>query len=749
MSRKLLSALKSQSSDGQDCDGRLFEDILDSMAFFEPLFDKNLLVQDPAASLSASSFQFETSTFSGWSTIVGISAAFNKVRFRVREHSGAAPTSIRVTVRESSYGGTVLGDQTVAWSERDVDGYVTVSFNSVINSANPICFQFAADDKASFFGVSGGSTSAESRYTTNGIQTGLSWQAVTSGSYRQYVEFLNDDNDIVFSSVALGQLNDDLNIDILNITQDGVKYIFDLGREVVGESVAESSAAWRFETSTFSGWSTRVGTVSGDWTNVRFRIREHSGSSPMSIRVIVRETSVTGPILADRTVDWVDRDANGYLEVFFGETLNSAAELYFQFQADDKASLYAASGGAAGETDYTTNGNQHGLFGDSASDWITWVQFRNDTIAASLTDAGREVVGQHVPRLNLPPRLYAQQGEVLQLFHRSIIEALDPYQYSVKITGANLGDNTYSEAENYPRYVEMNPQSAGSRSLQYQLFNDKNVLLAEQTLPVTVVNRTAGPASNMKVLCVGDSLTAGGTYVTELNRLLTGSGGSPPGKGFSNIEFIGSQGSGANLHEGRSGWSWTTFSNPGSPLFNGGSLDWNNYIASTLSDTTVDQVYFFLSWNSWTDALKRNASDWAAEVAHAKAIIDGLHTAFPSAKVTLMGLQLPSLNGGLTANYGDGSGAYGNKWQMIQSVFGLNQAWQSMILEPTYSGFCDFIDVACQFDSENNMPETDTPVNSRSSKTEKLGNNGVHPSTEGYYQIADAVYRHFLAKYCT
>ncbi|GAB5404319.1 MAG: hypothetical protein Aurels2KO_25500 [Aureliella sp.] len=749
MTQKLLSALKGQSADGQACNGQLFEDILDSMAFFDPLFDKNLLVQDPAASSASSSFQFESSTFSGWSTIVGTSAAFNKVRFRIREHSDGEPTTIRVTVRESGYSGTVLGDKTVTWSERDADGYIVVAFDSVISNANPICFQFAADDKASFFGVSGGSTSAESRYTTNGTQTGLSWQAVTSGSYRQYVEFLNDDNEIVFSSAALEQLTDDLNIDILNVTQDGVKYIFNLGREIVEESVAESSAGWRFESSTFSGWSTHVGVVSSDWTNVKFRIREHSSSSPTSIRVIVRETAVDGPIIADKTVDWADRDSEGYVEVFFGSTINSSADLYFQFQADDKTSLYAASGGTAGETDYTTNGSQHGLFGDSSSDWITWVQFRNDIITASMTDAGKDVVGQHVPRLNLPPQLYAQQGEVLQLFHRSIIEALDPYRYSVKVVGPNLGNNTYNEAENYNRYVEMNPQSTGSRTLTYQLLNDKNEKLVGQDVAVTVVNRTAGPTSNTKVLCVGDSLTAGGTYVTELNRLLTGSGGSPSGKAFSNIEFIGSQGTGANLHEGRSGWSWTTFSNPGSPFYNGGSLDWANYITSTLSDTTVDQVYFFLSWNAWTDALKRNASDWATEVTRAKVIIDGLHSDFPSAKVTLMGLQLPSINGGLTANYGDGVGAYGNKWQMIQSVFGLNLAWQAMIQEPAYSGFCDFIDIACQFDSEHNMPESDVAVNSRSSKTEKRGNNGVHPSTEGYYQIADAVYRHFMANYCT
>ena len=46
------------------------------------------------------------------------------------------------------------------------------------------------------------------------------------------------------------------------------------------------------------------------------------------------------------------------------------------------------------------------------------------------------------------------------------------------------------------------------------------------------------------------------------------------------------------------------------------------------------------------------------------------------------------------------------------------------------------------------MPETDAPVNTRSTKTEKRGTNGVHPATEGHLQIADVVYRNFVANFC-
>ena len=45
---------------------------------------------------------------------------------------------------------------------------------------------------------------------------------------------------------------------------------------------------------------------------------------------------------------------------------------------------------------------------------------------------------------------------------------------------------------------------------------------------------------------------------------------------------------------------------------------------------------------------------------------------------------------------------------------------------------------------ENSYPEEEKPVNARSTKTEKIGTNGLHPTDEGYMQIAGAVYRNMV-----
>lgn len=76
----------------------------------------------------------------------------------------------------------------------------------------------------------------------------------------------------------------------------------------------------------------------------------------------------------------------------------------------------------------------------------------------------------------------------------------------------------------------------------------------------------------------------------------------------------------------------------------------------------------------------------------------------------------------------------------------MNKAYQDFANENGYSEFVEFVNVSSQFDSEYNMPYANTKVNIRSSLTEKRGNNGVHPSTEGYMQIADVVYRNLTAE---
>ena len=68
--------------------------------------------------------------------------------------------------------------------------------------------------------------------------------------------------------------------------------------------------------------------------------------------------------------------------------------------------------------------------------------------------------------------------------------------------------------------------------------------------------------------------------------------------------------------------------------------------------------------------------------------------------------------------------------------------------EENYSSFVEFVDGGIQVDPVFGEQYTEKPVNTRSNITEKVGTNGVHPSSVGLNMYADAIYRNFIANFC-
>lgn len=162
---------------------------------------------------------------------------------------------------------------------------------------------------------------------------------------------------------------------------------------------------------------------------------------------------------------------------------------------------------------------------------------------------------------------------------------------------------------------------------------------------------------------------------------------------------------------------------------------------------TIDAVFVLLTWNGQGAWKEYAASDTTDHIANAKTFARTLHAEYPSAKLFIMGIQMPSLTGGLGYNYGASGGlidAYGLK----QCALNYNKALQDLCNLDEFSPYCEFVATAPQFDSLYNMPYVSAKVNVRNSATEMQGRNGVHPSDAGYFQIADAVYRMIVAKFC-
>jgi hypothetical protein len=160
------------------------------------------------------------------------------------------------------------------------------------------------------------------------------------------------------------------------------------------------------------------------------------------------------------------------------------------------------------------------------------------------------------------------------------------------------------------------------------------------------------------------------------------------------------------------------------------------YYCTNLGVSSIDYLVVLLGWNSILNAVVDG------NVTSGKSFIDKLHTAFPNCKVIISGLQVPNENG-----WGYNYGTYvDGQWQkdyltIKNSAHDLNAAYENWCLETGYSSYLTFSQLCGQFDMEYSYDYLSTPVNVRNTTTEKIFMNCIHPSANGKYQIADAMYR--------
>ena len=338
--------------------------------------------------------------------------------------------------------------------------------------------------------------------------------------------------------------------------------------------------------------------------------------------------------------------------------------------------------------------------------------------------------------IHLPQKYDLVVGDTFELFYKGIMLCKDPYRYNILVS-CDIG-NAFS------RKFVVTPAETGTHTLTVQAMDDFGNVIDEASTELVVSSKMTSPAEQVNVLCVGDSLTAGGQWVDEVYRRLTKTTSAtqhnataPTGDGLSNIAFVGKKttANGAG-YEGTGGWSYSSYldtSNADNPFLYNGSIDFSAYCAE-LGVDVIDRCCILLGWNMATNTE-------AAFKEKAKAFVDLLIAHNPAVKITLIGIEIPSYDG-LGSNYSVTS-AYSKYRALQEFVFNLDK-WNADIAD-AYPNNVSTLSIAGQFDTENGMPTTTEKVNVRSTKDNIVQNNGVHPANEGYYQIADAVYRKFTA----
>lgn len=161
--------------------------------------------------------------------------------------------------------------------------------------------------------------------------------------------------------------------------------------------------------------------------------------------------------------------------------------------------------------------------------------------------------------ISLPPDIYAVEGDNLQLFHKSIVNAVNYKDYSV-VVSCDYG-------KNYPRYYELKPtasQVGTTKQLVYQVRDNNDEILAQKSVNLHIIAKPTGNQTQRNLLVMGASVVADGTITAELNRRLTTATGdgtplNPTGLNLPNISFVGRKEVNGIHQEASGGWGWRKF----------------------------------------------------------------------------------------------------------------------------------------------------------------------------------------------
>ena len=365
-------------------------------------------------------------------------------------------------------------------------------------------------------------------------------------------------------------------------------------------------------------------------------------------------------------------------------------------------------------------------------------------IEAQINDPSQS--GDGYVQVNLADKYNLVVGDNFQLFYRSVIRAVDPYIYYIFVTG--------DKGHTFNRYYEWKPDTAGTYSLTITVKDNNGAILGTDTTSLVVRASTTNRAK--KILCIGDSLTANGQWIARGAAKYMQAGGTIKTIGTVHKDHSSSTiGINKNItvnFEGRSGWQWSSYltrydANTLSPFYINNKLSFADYI-TTNNLEEFDEVYIFMTFNGFTSTSKYDFSSQFLK--DAKTLVDKIHSDFPYAKITLMGLPLTSTYAGLGSYYSIGSGSnYSDNYGVhvrIHEYDNFLEEWSKMT---EYKSFMRYIDIKGQFDSEFNMPYESKQVNNtNTSVTERVGNAmGMHPSSNGYNQIGDAFFRALMSEW--
>ena len=325
----------------------------------------------------------------------------------------------------------------------------------------------------------------------------------------------------------------------------------------------------------------------------------------------------------------------------------------------------------------------------------------------------------------MPAELYILQDEKSQIFYRGFIKAVNPYNYDIKVM-CDIG-------KTYPRYYQIDKSvPLGDYPLTIQVRDDNLNILGSATTIIHVIDKPQISAPT-NVLCIGASATATGWWSAELERKINNDMISFVGRKTGTKETI--------LLEATGGWSWSNFVSQQSPFVQDGKLNFKNY-ADKYCNGSIDVIIAHIGVNA---ALWENNQWMQGEITHAKKIIEGYFAEFPNGKIILSAIPMPDEGTNIYDNSNTENNV--NRYGTLLTFLRYNAMLQDLVNTYGATNKIYYAPVNLFFDTDNGYPKGNLDVNDRNdSTTEVVGINGVHPTKEGSYMVADGILPIFYEK---
>lgn len=328
--------------------------------------------------------------------------------------------------------------------------------------------------------------------------------------------------------------------------------------------------------------------------------------------------------------------------------------------------------------------------------------------------------------LVMPPYMYSLDGQESNLYFDNIVRGCysDYHWRVVSGVGTHQAERYFTKDITADDSVEITCLSGVM-----------NTVIDTVVLPIRHAAASGAAGKAPKCLFIGDSTTAPGLYTGELLNLAA--------TDVMGLSLHGTLGADANLHEGRGGWTVSDYySSEPSPFVFSGVFDFSQY-ANVNSIPALDYVFVHLGINDMAsgggiDDIANKAQS-AAVLADMDLMIANIKSWSAATKICVMVTIPPSSSqDAFGANYGADARLGRDTYKRTIMVW-VNELIAHMSNREGEGIY--LVPVNLNLDTVHNMSSgLVEPANARTTKTVIRQSNGVHPSAEGYNQMADSVW---------